>query len=180
MRNFFGILFLGGIFILMIQTGLVSCTKTNTVTDTVTVIRTDTVIHTDTLQKKDTVLTEAILTANPWKVQEVRALFGNNSEIFYLRGASSGNTANFDNEYITLNSDHTGLYVDNNGGASTLTWIYTTADPANPKVIWIWNLPSPVTVTWEHVYYKNAALHYDEYYNQGGTNILTAEIRIPK
>ncbi|HTS45814.1 MAG TPA: hypothetical protein VMH01_15550 [Puia sp.] len=60
-----------------------SCTKTNTVTKTVTDTVTKTV--TDTLTIKDTTLTTAILTANAWKVQDIRGVIGNTA-VYYLRG----------------------------------------------------------------------------------------------
>lgn len=176
MRKLVGIIAAAIFFIVVIQTGFTSCTKTNTVTDTVTVIKRDTVTRVDTLQLKDTAVTLEILTANPWKLLEVRALVAN-GPVLYLRGGSA-NTLNFDNEFITFNPNHTGVYTDNFGTSTTLSWNFT--DATNTTLQWTWNLSTPVVITWEHLFYKNAALHYDEYYNQSGTNTLGAEIRIPK
>src|SRR5438874_8902505 len=78
------------VFLFSFQVGVTSCTKTKTIIDTVVKTKIDTVIQTktDTLQEKDTSLTAAILTANSWKLQEIRALSGSNY-IFYVRGGSN-------------------------------------------------------------------------------------------
>src|SRR5579863_550825 len=158
--------------ILFLQISFSSCTKTNTVTKTVT--DTVTVIQKDTINK-DTALTAAILTANSWKIQEMRATFGGSS-IYYLRGGSN-NTQSFDNEYVTFNSDHTGLYSDNTGVQTTLTWNFS--DATNTGLIWTWNAPpTPVLITWENLYYKNGGIHYDEFFTQQGQNEVEAAFRI--
>jgi hypothetical protein len=156
------------------QISTTSCTKTNTVTKIVT--DTVTKVQIDTLQEKDTTLTTAILTANSWKVQESRGLVGNNY-VYYLRGGSS-NTESLDNEYITFNSSNTGTYTDNSGIQTSFTWNFT--DATNTKVIWLWNLPTPLTVTWENISYHDGAIRYTEYYTQNAVNVLASETRIPK
>ena len=150
--------------------GITSCTKTNTKIDTVTVTKTD------TLQEKDTALTAAILTANPWEVQYDRASAGG-TILFYQRGGS-GNTIDLDNEYITFNSNNTGTYTDNSGTQTTFTWNFTNA--TNTTLVWTWNLSPSVTVTWENISYDDNALHYTEYYVNGGVNYLSAVVRIPR
>ena|ERR1022692_3208221 len=161
-------------FLFTFQIGITSCAKTNTVTKIVT--DTVTVIQKDTLQEKDTALTTAILTANSWKLLETRGSVGGNY-LYYYRGGSN-NTESLDNEYITFNSNNTGTYTDNLGNQTSITWNFT--DATNTQIVWIWNLPTPITLTWENIFYDNGALHYDEYYTQNGVNILGAEIRIPK
>src|SRR5437868_5615675 len=99
------------VFLFSFQVGVSSCTKTKTIIDTVVKTKTD------TLQEKDTSLTAAILTANSWKLQEIRALSGSNY-IFYVRGGSN-NTQSFDNEFITFHSNNTGTYQDNTGTQSS-------------------------------------------------------------
>jgi hypothetical protein len=178
LKNFIMIKFIctgliGVLILFSFQFELSSCTKTNTITKTDTVIQ----IQKDTITIKDTALTPAILTANSWKYQEIRATFGG-SYIYYLRGGSN-NTQSFDNEYVTFNSDHTGLYSDNAGGQTTLTWNFT--DASNTTLVWIWNVsPTPVTVTWEHLSFKNGAIHYDEFFTQNGENELSSATRVPK
>ena len=165
-------------FLFSFQVGVTSCTKTETIIDTVTKIRVDTVIQVrvDTLKEKDTLLTTAILTANSWKLQEIRALQGG-SYIYYVRGGAS-NTQSFDNEYITFNSNNTGTYVANNGSQSTFTWNFT--DATNKKIVWVWNLAQPVIVTWENITYDDGAIRYTEYFTQFGSNVVSSAVRIPK
>jgi hypothetical protein len=157
-------------FLLSFQGSITSCTKTRTIVDTITVTRVD------TLHEKDTLLTAAILTANPWKPLEMRGLV-NDTYVYYVRGGSN-NTQSFDNEYMTFNSDSTGIYSDNAGTQTTFTWNFT--DASNKKLVWVWNLPSPVTVTWENINYDDGAIRYTEYANQNGFNTLVSEVRIPK
>jgi hypothetical protein len=161
-------------FVLVFQSSITSCKKTETIIKTV--VDTITVTKTDTLQEKDTALTKAILTANPWRIQELRALFGSDY-IYYLRGGSN-NTQSFDNEYITFNSDNTGIYVNDAGAQTSLTWNFS--DPTNRKLVWIWNLPTPVTVTWENITYDDGAIRYTEYFTQNGISVLSSGVRIPK
>jgi hypothetical protein len=147
-----------------------SCTKTNTVYDTVRIT------HTDTLQEKDTLLTPTILTATPWKLQYATLLYGNNV-VRYVRGGAS-NTQSFDNEFITFNSNGTGIYTDDTGTQTTLTWSFT--DATNKKLIWVWNLPTPITITWDNLVYDDNAIRYTESYNNSGVNYVGSEMRIPK
>jgi hypothetical protein len=151
-------------FVFIFQLSITSCTKTNTV------------IKTDTLQEKDTTLTTAILTANSWKIQETIGMVGGNY-LYYLRGGSN-NTESLDNEYITFNTNNTGTYTDNNGNQTSFTWNFT--DATNRKIIWIWNLPTTITVTWESISYDDGAIHYAETYILNGLNVLGSETRIPK
>jgi hypothetical protein len=164
----------GFLFLMTVQMSLSSCTKetTNTVTkyDTVTEIQKDTVVQ------KDTILSTAILTANSWKIQVIRAVSGN-TVIYYLRGGTS-NTQSFDNEYITFRADGTGLYVDNAGGQYSLTWQF--ADATFTKITYTIQYSTPLYDTWENIVYKNGAIMYDEYNTEGGTNNQSTITRIPK
>jgi len=154
-------------------TMITSCTKTNTITKTDTLIKTDTL----NIPEKDTIVTPAILTANPWEAIYDRASVGGNI-LFYERGAS-GNTMDLDNESITFNANGTGIYTDNSGTQTTLTWSYP--DSSYTTLVWIWNqTPQPVTVTWENLSYHDGAIHYTEFYDRSGIWTLGDEIRIPK
>lgn len=167
------------LFALQGAVAVTSCTKTKTIIDTVTKIHSDTVIqiHKDTLKEQDTLLTTAILTANPWKLLELRT---NNAGTFdyYLRGGTS-NTQDFTNEYMTFNSNNTGTYTANNGTQTSFTWNFT--DATNKKILWVINLGTPLTITWENILYDDGQLRYTEYYTfQNGGNVLSEGIRIPK
>ncbi|GGB00336.1 hypothetical protein [Puia dinghuensis] len=155
--------------------GITSCTK-QTVTDTVYLKKTDTLRVTDTLQEKDTAISTALLTANSWKAIYDRATVGGNM-LYYVRGGSS-NTMNLDNEYITFNSNYTGVYTDGNGNQTTFTWSFT--DSSYTKLTWQWNSSPAALVTWENVFYDNGALHYTEYYTKNGVYYYSQEIRVPK
>lgn len=162
-----------------LQPTLSSCTKDKTIYDTVTVIKRDTIVQikVDTLKITDTTVTAQILTAHPWKLQEIRGV-KNNSAYYYLRGGNS-NTDNFDNEYIIFNANKTGSYFDNNGGQSSLTWDFIGQD--NSKIIYTVNFPSVVTtINWENLRFKNGAIKYDEYYSQNGFNSHSQASRIAK
>ena len=160
LRFFFGF---GFFFLMATQLSLTSCTKTTETTKYDTVYRNETI-------------NMSILTANSWKIEEIRAVSGN-SVIFYQRGGTS-NTQNFDNEYITFKTDGSGTYVDNTNTSYTLNWKFT--DSTYSVLTYTLNLPTPLFDTWENIVYKNGAIMYDEYNDQSGTNNLSTIIRIPK
>jgi len=131
----------------------------------------------DTIVAKDTALTIQLLTANPWRMQEIRGV-SNNVPFYYLRGGTS-NTQSFDNDVITFRSDKTGTYTDNNGNSFAFTWDFTSSD--NTKIAYTIpnsNLAPNLVVTWENIRYKNSSLQYDEYYTAGTKNAHSHAVRI--
>ena len=161
--------------------GLTSCTKDHTIYDTVTVEKTDTLRVTDTLTIADTMVTEAILTANPWKLLEIRGL-EEGTVLYYLRGGSS-NPYNYDNEYYVFNSDHTGYEITNVGVNQPISdWVLS--NPDNPKLTCTYHNNSTTTMllTWENLRFKNNSLYYDEYYFNPvtGNDFHGQAIRIPR
>jgi len=166
MKKFYGGLSLIAIIVMLstLQVSVVSCTKESI--DTVTVIQ------------KDTMVNMQIITANPWKIQEIRGLRGTNAILYYLRGAA-GNTESFDNEYVVFNKDKTGVYTDNNGGKSNLTWDFTTSDSS--RIAYKVSFPgNPITINWSNLSFKDGRLKYEEYYTNAGVNVHTYGIRIPR
>jgi hypothetical protein len=168
----------------LLQGGLTSCTKDpieHTIYDTVTVQKTDTLTVTDTVTIADTMVTEAILTANSWKLLELRGL-NEGTVLYYLRGGSS-NTDDYTNEYYVFNSNHTGYEVDNSGFTKNITQ-WALSNPNNPKLTCTYQLDPSTTMvlTWENLRFKNKSLYYDEYYFNSVVNkdFHGQGIRIPK
>ena len=128
---------------------------------------------------KDTAVTAQILTANSWKSQEHRGVEGG-AKVLYVRGATSGNTVNYDTEYMAFNSNGTGTHDNPGIGVLPLTWTFGNAD--NTKLIITITNPSgsSVVVTWDNLRYKNGSLYYDQYWTQGTIHSHTQDIRIPK
>lgn len=159
-----------------LQTGVSSCTKETIVHDTVKV--TNNVIIKDTvLISKDTMLTVQRLTANQWKLQELRGVAGN-ANVLYVRGGSA-NTSNYDNEYAVFNANGTGTYYDPNGFSSSFTWSFSNT--ANTKLVRTIAFPTVTTVvTWDNIVYRDGKIYYDEYFTQGSTNAHLQAIRIIK
>lgn len=119
---------------------------------------------TDTVVIKDTALTVSILTANSWKLQELRGV-KNNVAFYYLRGGSS-NTETFDNEYITFNVANNGTYHTNAGdNASMTSWAFINADSTAMTIHLTYTSGADYDLYWENLRYKNASLMYDEYYH---------------
>ena len=167
----------------VMQGGMTSCTKDHTIFDTVTVVKKDTVYI------QDTVLTAAILTAHPWKTQELRALYGVDV-LYYMRGGSS-NTFNFDTEYFTFNPGGTGVSIDANGFTHEIKeWqLSNTTNPINTnntKLTFKYRYSTSSSIfhdmTWENIRYKNKSLMTDEYWhdNFNGKDYHGQAIRIPK
>lgn len=160
-------------FIFMMQVSVTSCTKETLIYDTVTVVKKDTIII------KDTALTMDILTANAWKIQEMRGVLGNTNR-YYLRGGTS-NTESFDNEYISFNQNGTARYVQENGIERSVTWSFS--NEAHTKLTFVLsNTPATFTVTWDNIRYKNKSLNFDTYYKDGNLNLNehSRQIRIPR
>ena len=164
--------------LLMLQTGVSSCTKEEIIRDTVTVIERDTLIETDTVIIKDTAISMELLTANSWKLQEIRGVTGS-TILFYQRGGSS-NTQNFDPEYITFFTNKTGVYHDGNDNNNTIVWDFLNSEKTK-LTFTITNLaPLPdQTVYYENLRFKNGALWFDQYWTVAGVNHHSQVIRTP-
>jgi hypothetical protein len=161
------------VILLMMQAGVSSCTKEVIVTDTVTITKKDTVII------KDTAITLQLLTSKSWKVEEIRGVQGNT--ILYYKRGGTGNTENFDIEYITFNANKTGIYFDGVGTTHQITWDFANAD--NTKLTFIVQNPSPIpaqTVVYENLRYKNGSLLFDQYWTYNNINTHAQVIRIPR
>jgi hypothetical protein len=92
-------------------------------------------------------------------------LQSNTQFLYYKRGNTSGNTANYDTESIKFNTDKTGTYIA--GGISyTLTWDF--ADATKNKLLFTIAYSTPLLVTWENIIYSETDLRYSEYYNRNG------------
>ncbi|SFD03636.1 hypothetical protein SAMN05518672_101147 [Chitinophaga sp. CF118] len=160
------------------QVSVSSCGKDETIKyDTVTVR--DTLIVRDTITLKDTAITLELITSTPWKLQEIRGV-NDNTPYYYLRGGSS-NTQSFDHEYITFKTDMTGVYTDEGGTGTPMTWKFVNA----AKTIMTYTIPFPsgtVVDTLEHLTYKNGGIRYGEYFYDpnGGRHVHSEAIRIPK
>lgn len=162
------------LFVLMatIEVGVTSCTKDKTLYDTVTVTKTDTLVI------QDTAITLGLLTANAWKMQEIRGVIGNDI-IFYQRGGTT-NTENYDNEYIRFNADKTGILFDANSATHQITWDFS--NEAKTKLTFILANPAPLesqTVIYENLRFKNNALLFDQYWTYSNVNSHAQVIRIP-
>jgi hypothetical protein len=165
--------FLFLIILTSLQTGVTSCTKDKTIYDTVTVIKKDTLVI------QDTAISLQLLAANSWKVQEIRGV-QNNSVVYYQRGGTT-NTESFDNEYITFNTDKTGIYYDNAGYTHQMTWDFS--NNVNTKLTIVIQNPAPLanqTVVYENLRYKNKTLLFDQYWTYNNTNAHAQVIRIPR
>jgi len=115
---------------------------------------------------------DSVLTADTLKLEEIRFL-QSNIQYYYKRGAS-GNTANFDSEFIKFNANNTGVYVD--GGINyTLTWNWI--DQAKTKLQYIVSYSPALTVTWEQLQFTNNSLAYAEYYNRSGNQSMGYAVR---
>lgn len=116
-----------------------------------------------------------ILTSTTWQISEIRFL-QQNQPYYYKRGASSGNNANFVNEYIQFNKDNTGVRSDN-GETYPLTWSFM--DDGKTKIKIVTQEATELVLYWENITYDEEALKYSEYYDRNGTNSLAVATRTP-
>lgn len=174
--------FLTFIILTTVQGGLTSCTKDNTIYDTVTVVEKDTltIIQKDTIIIKDTAVSESILTANHWKILELRGV-NEGSVLYYLRGGSS-NTDNYDNEYFVFNADHTGYEVNNSGVTFNVPNWQLDTEKAKLTITYTLSPTTSMIITWDNLRFKNNRVYYDEYYSNivVGNDFHGQGIRIAK
>lgn len=128
----------------------------------------------------DTALNATILTSKRWMFNETRGIVGSNW-LYYKRGATSGNTQSFDNEYLTFNSNGTGVLTEHLGNTHNFNWAFTAADNSKMSITML-NTPATFTLIWEQVRYKNGSFYYNEYYVDGnlGVKVHTSVQRMPK
>lgn len=164
--------------LLLLHFGLNSCSKGHTIDHTVYDTVKVTITAHDTTVIKDTAVSFQLLTANSWKIKEIRGVLANNA-YYYLRGGTNTGI-NYDNESITFNANKTGSYVDPNGYSSVMTsWDFVGND--STKIVFVIAFPTvTTTLHWENMRYKNGALYYDEYYTQNGNNCHEHGVRIPR
>ncbi len=173
MKKLIGLSFLSTIILFTSQAGFTSCTKDKTIYDTVIVTKKDTLVI------QDTAISLQLLTANSWKLQELRGVQGNVIN-YYKRGGLS-NTENFDNEYITFNTNKTGIYFDAVGATHQITWDFSNIE--NTKITFVVQNPAPLaaqTVVYENLRYKNRALIFVQYWTYNNVNAHAQVIRIPR
>jgi len=117
---------------------------------------------------------EEILTANSWKIQQIRTLRVNT---YYLYQRGSANTE-LDNEYITFNTDHTGTYIANDGVQSAIpSWNFV--DAAKTQLQFTISFSTPLVVNWENLQFTTSSIKYGEYHILNGNN-MSIVTRIPK
>ena len=115
---------------------------------------------------------DSVLTADTLKIDEIRFLQGN-TQYYYKRGAS-GNTANFDTEFVKFNANNTGIYED--GGITyTLTWNWV--DTGKTKLQYVVSFAPALNVTWDQLQFTNSSLAYAEYYNRIGNQSMGYAVR---
>lgn len=116
---------------------------------------------------------DSVLTADTLKIEEIRFL-QSNTQYYYKRNAS-GNTANFDTEFIKFNANNTGTYYVASGITYTLTWNWM--DTAKLKLQYIVSYSPALTVTWDQLQFTNNSLAYAEYYNRNGNQSMGYAVR---
>jgi hypothetical protein len=167
------------VFLSIVQTGTVSCTKEVTKYDTVKIFHTDTLSIIDTLIIKDTAISLDLLTANSWKVQECKGVL-DNFVLFYVRGGVN-NTVNYDKDVIRFKADKTGTFTDGNGGQHTITWDFLNTEMT--QLSFVVSNPAPLAsqvVIWENLRFKNEAILCDQYWTYDRENTHSQLVRIPQ
>ncbi|HUR11019.1 MAG TPA: hypothetical protein VM012_06605 [Flavitalea sp.] len=117
---------------------------------------------------------EELLTAHPWKIQEIRYV---HMDVLhhYQRGGTPGDVEYLANESLQFNPNGTGI-TDNN---APLTWEFI--DGAKTKLKFTINFTSgPVITNWEHIVLKENLLTYGEYWIRPSGPSVGFGTRIPK
>jgi hypothetical protein len=165
-------------FYLFLYTGVTSCTKEKIIPKETIILDTVTITQTDTVIIQDTAISLDLLTANSWKLQELRGVNAN-TILFYERGGTS-NTQNYDNDNLRFEASGTGVYLDENGYTHQIKWEFS--NETNTKLTLVISNPAPDhshTVIFENLRYKNKALYFDQYWTYNDVNSHAQCIRIP-
>jgi hypothetical protein len=165
-------------FLLFFSISVTSCTKEKIVPQETVIHDTVAVTQTDTVVIQDTAISLELITANSWKLQQLRGVNAN-TIMFYERGGAS-NTQNFDNDNIRFEADSTGVYFDENGYTHQIRWEFS--NETNTKLTLVISNPAPEhshTVVYENLRYKNKALYFDQYWTYNDINSHAQIIRIP-
>lgn len=133
-------------------------------------------INSATEQPEQTVNVREVLTKQPWKLKEIRALLGNTLS-YYLRDGQS-NSANFDKEYISFKTDNTGTYFNGDSAYNITSWNFK--DAALSIVVYsVAYRGDTIPVTWEHLKVTADSLSYSEFFTKNGQTALSVATRIP-
>lgn len=76
---------------------------------------------------------EEYLTQHAWAMEELTQV-ENNALIYYKRGGST-NTANYDNDYLSFNTNGTGNYSPTTGQNRAITWQFTNAEKTKLTIV---------------------------------------------
>lgn len=109
---------------------------------------------------------EQLLTSSAWKIDELRWMQYNSSNIgasyYYKKGVTS-NIANLDNENILFSGNNIGTYTL---GSSSypITWQFTNPDKTKLQFIITYSPGNTLSVNWENIFLSSTLLRYSEYY----------------
>jgi len=121
------------------------------------------------------------LTDRIWQMQEIRFL-QNNIPYYYHRDDRGKNTIDFDNDFIQLNADGTGLYHQSDGTDFQLSWHSKNESLTSIEyTIKNFRANQDLVVTWEHIEFINEGIRYTEYYQrENGVESLGVATRVCK
>lgn len=108
-------------------------------------------------------------------MEEITILTGD--QFYYYKKGASGNTANFDQDYVKFNIDKTGTYTYY-GQTSTLTWDFV--EGRKNKVKYRLNRAVPVDITWDNISFSGDSIRYSEQYLTNTLKSMSAGLRIGK
>jgi hypothetical protein len=139
-----------GVFLIITQMNLSSCTK-NTVTtihDTTTIV--------DTVKPVSLTSTQ-ILSSHIWEIYELfEVLNGDTSH--YLRGVVNTTGSDQDIERFTFNENGSGNYIGPDNNTYSLTWQFTNSDQSSMQLTTTY-AASSVTYNWELVSISDSAIY---------------------
>ncbi|MFT3747375.1 MAG: hypothetical protein QM768_03625 [Agriterribacter sp.] len=139
------------------------------------------IFFTSSCKKDDTTNTptksvEELLTAETWKVDELRLNNGDNPTQYYYKRGGLANTDNRDSDSLKFNTDKTGLYYYQ-GVQYTTNWEFTNSDKS--RLTLIVNYTVPETVYWENINVSDDYLRYAQYSLSTSKNYVATVTRIP-
>jgi len=148
--------------LLFVSVVIISCLPSCTKEKIVTEVKTDTVTVTirDTVNAIPLTATQ-ILSKYKWEVYEsfqiIHGLKGDDTT-HYLKGVVNTVGGGVEIQRLTFNANGTGTYIGGDGLNYTATWLFTTPDQQNMKLVTTYG-SSSATYNWNLISIKDSAIY---------------------
>ena len=127
------------------------------------------------ITEQDNIISDGLLTAVTWKMEESRVIDGN--KMYYYKRDGPENTINFDNDLYQFKANNTGIYFYN-GQEYKFNWKYLDSEKIKMEMVILY--PIPFIVNLENISLSSSSLKYTRLQKVNGLNYVAIETRTVK